>query len=231
MPLLIPQLARVAEEASDPELREVAGRAHGLLLEIEKADEAEQAEAATHPTDVPAVLTALHAAAAAAAPDANLGAGFATAALQLVAALGSSLAACKVHGTRTWEGCTVPYLEPHLGGHAPAMAAGHALHRWALQQMGVGEEEEDEDAENELCNCEFSLAYGGKILLRDTRLRLKRGKRYGLCGANGAGKVGGWAGEWTGCWLAGPLARSWCFSCRCCCGVCYKCLLALHHLG
>lgn len=44
-------------------------------------------------------------------------------------------------------------------------------------------------AENELCNCEFSLAYGGKILLQDARLRLVRGRRYGLCGANGVGKV------------------------------------------
>ncbi len=41
----------------------------------------------------------------------------------------------------------------------------------------------------DLCNCEFSLAYGGKILLNNAKLRLKRGKRYGLCGPNGAGKV------------------------------------------
>eukprot|EP00887_Chlorella_sp_A99_P000212 scaffold13.g212.t1 len=192
LPLLIPGLAKVAEEASDPELREVAGRAHALLLEIEKADVAEQADLATHPTDAPALLAALRAAAAAAAPDANLWGAFPAAALQHVAHLGASLAACKVHGTRTWESCTLVYLEPHLGGHAPAMAAGHALHRWALAQMGAGEEEEDEeDAENELCNCEFSLAYGGKILLQDTRLRLKRGRRYGLCGANGAGKSKG----------------------------------------
>ena len=30
---------------------------------------------------------------------------------------------------------------------------------------------------------------GGKILLNKTRLHLKRGRRYGLCGHNGAGKV------------------------------------------
>jgi elongation factor 3 len=48
---------------------------------------------------------------------------------------------------------------------------------------------EDEDDEGEdLCNCEFSLAYGAKILLNKTQLRLKRGRRYGLCGPNGAGK-------------------------------------------
>ncbi|CAO3653963.1 unnamed protein product [Cunninghamella echinulata] len=48
-------------------------------------------------------------------------------------------------------------------------------------------EEDDEEGED-LCNCEFSLAYGAKILLNRTALRLKRGRRYGLCGANGCGK-------------------------------------------
>lgn len=38
------------------------------------------------------------------------------------------------------------------------------------------------------CRCEFSLAYGAKILLNNTGLHLKRGKRYGLCGPNGCGK-------------------------------------------
>ena len=44
--------------------------------------------------------------------------------------------------------------------------------------------EEGED----LCDCEFSLAYGGKILLNSTRLNIKRGNHYGLIGPNGAGK-------------------------------------------
>ena len=47
---------------------------------------------------------------------------------------------------------------------------------------------EDDDEGEDLCDCEFSLAYGGKILLNNTRLHLKRGRRYGLCGPNGCGK-------------------------------------------
>merc|ERR1719183_1458187 len=51
------------------------------------------------------------------------------------------------------------------------------------------ETQEDEHEEGEdLCNCEFSLGYGAKILLNNTRLHLKRGKRYGICGHNGCGK-------------------------------------------
>lgn len=52
---------------------------------------------------------------------------------------------------------------------------------------GAQFDEEDETGED-LCNCEFSLAYGAKILLNRTQLRLKRNRRYGLCGPNGAGK-------------------------------------------
>ena len=48
--------------------------------------------------------------------------------------------------------------------------------------------QEEEEPGEDLCNCEFSLAYGAKILLNMAKLRLKKGKRYGLCGPNGAGK-------------------------------------------
>ncbi|AGE55117.1 elongation factor 3 [Paramecium bursaria Chlorella virus MA1D] len=48
--------------------------------------------------------------------------------------------------------------------------------------------DDDEEVGEDLCDCEFSLAYGGKILLNNTRFNLKRGNRYGLCGPNGAGK-------------------------------------------
>merc|ERR1712151_1319544 len=46
----------------------------------------------------------------------------------------------------------------------------------------------DDDAE-ELCNCTFTLAYGTKILLHNTKMKLKRGKRYGLLGKNDSGKT------------------------------------------
>ncbi|CAL9730494.1 elongation factor 3A [Monosporozyma unispora] len=59
----------------------------------------------------------------------------------------------------------------------------------AVDNIPVGPSFDDEEDEGEdLCNCEFSLAYGAKILLNKTQLRLKRGRRYGLCGPNGAGK-------------------------------------------
>ncbi|KAI5449877.1 [NU+] prion formation protein 1 [Naganishia albida] len=47
----------------------------------------------------------------------------------------------------------------------------------------------DDDEEGELlCDLQFSLAYGGLLLLNHTLLRLRRGKRYGICAGNGQGK-------------------------------------------
>ena len=40
----------------------------------------------------------------------------------------------------------------------------------------------------EIVNADFSLAYGSRMLLNKTCLRLLKGHRYGLCGRNGAGK-------------------------------------------
>jgi elongation factor 3 len=64
---------------------------------------------------------------------------------------------------------------------------------WAVaslndQNKGGQHEHVIEEEGEQLCDCEFSLAYGAKILLNNARLVLKRGKRYGLCGPNGAGK-------------------------------------------
>jgi elongation factor 3 len=49
-----------------------------------------------------------------------------------------------------------------------------------------GEAEADDAS---LCDIGFSLAFGGKILLHNTHLRLGKGRRYGLMGKNGAGKT------------------------------------------
>ena len=48
--------------------------------------------------------------------------------------------------------------------------------------------EDDGTGGQMLCDIQFSLAYGGLLLLNHTQLKLRRGKRYGICAANGAGK-------------------------------------------
>merc|ERR1712127_86710 len=59
----------------------------------------------------------------------------------------------------------------------------------AEKMMVIPEEDDDEDDAEELCNCQFTLAYGTKILLHNTKMKLLRGKKYGLLGGNDSGKT------------------------------------------
>jgi elongation factor 3 len=57
-----------------------------------------------------------------------------------------------------------------------------------IKLIAVDNDDEDDTGE-ELCNCQFTLAYGTKILLHNTVMRLKRGNNYGLLGGNDSGKT------------------------------------------
>lgn len=83
-----------------------------------------------------------------------------------------------------------PYLEHIMKEPGAAQLVGAAV-----QQFYVGEDHrkygqpvKEDDGEVEIVNADFSLAYGGMLLLSHTNLRLLKGHRYGLCGRNGAGK-------------------------------------------
>mmetsp|Transcript_10847 Transcript_10847/g.15984 ORF Transcript_10847/g.15984 Transcript_10847/m.15984 type:complete len:742 (+) Transcript_10847:120-2345(+) len=99
--------------------------------------------------------------------------------------LAAGLADANQYDASVWE----EVLSPMIGNSSFV----DTFRMKTLQHL-VGEDdaesyaEEDDDAE-ELCNLRFNLAYGGKILLHQTKLRLLRGHRYGLVGQNGAGKT------------------------------------------
>mmetsp|Transcript_54380 Transcript_54380/g.60784 ORF Transcript_54380/g.60784 Transcript_54380/m.60784 type:complete len:1040 (-) Transcript_54380:268-3387(-) len=59
----------------------------------------------------------------------------------------------------------------------------------AEKMMEIPDDDDDEDDAEELCNCTFTLAYGTKILLHNTKMKLLRGKNYGLLGSNDCGKT------------------------------------------
>merc|ERR1711988_110153 len=74
---------------------------------------------------------------------------------------------------------------------AESIVLGEKFLEVASGKFGAGVEEvveEEHDDLEVLCDCEFSLAYGNRVLLHNTRLKLKKGKCYGLIGPNGAGK-------------------------------------------
>jgi len=64
----------------------------------------------------------------------------------------------------------------------------HAMDACFAATRGKVEIDDHEEEGEDLCNCEFTLGYGSKILLSNTRLHLKRGMRYGLVGPNDCGK-------------------------------------------
>jgi elongation factor 3 len=83
-------------------------------------------------------------------------------------------------------------VAPQFKGYFDAAKADEATEKVRVEAESMleipDEDDEDEDAE-ELCNCQFTLAYGTKILLHNTKMKLMRGKRYGLLGGNDSGKT------------------------------------------
>ncbi|KAJ7253368.1 hypothetical protein B0H12DRAFT_1116885 [Mycena haematopus] len=75
-------------------------------------------------------------------------------------------------------------LAPYLAYVASTPDPISVTHEWVVRSAVEGDDEEvvneDEEEGEDLCNCQFSLAYGAKILLNTAVLRLKRGHRYGL---------------------------------------------------
>ncbi|KAF2773678.1 ABC transporter domain-containing protein [Teratosphaeria nubilosa] len=84
---------------------------------------------------------------------------------------------------------STPYLQP-LMDNGKAEAVGEALHTFYVAEdtRKFGAPPQLEDGEVEIVNANFSLGYGGMLLLSHTNMRLLKGHRYGLCGRNGAGK-------------------------------------------
>lgn len=101
--------------------------------------------------------------------------------------LAANLVNMKNFDVPEWEGLA-PYLGFVSATSDPVAISRDWVVRSATQGTEDSSENEDEEEGEDLCNCQFSLAYGAKILLNTATLRLKRGHRYGLCGKNGTGK-------------------------------------------
>ena len=181
MPKIMPMVDKASREIPDPEARSVAERAHKTLLNIEEmALESKKME-------VDAVLASLKEALAAlpTPPAADVIATWETAVVHT-----SKLCAVLI-SNRNFEPAAwsevLAVLEPM---HAGAVKASEEVRQACYKATRVKVAQEDLDEEGEdLCNIEFSLGYGAMMLLTNTRLHMKRGKRYALIGANGCGKT------------------------------------------
>ncbi|KAI7521003.1 Elongation factor, partial [Hortaea werneckii] len=110
--------------------------------------------------------------------------------LTYIGAIGGELVDEKDNETPTWALNVKPFIYAMLGEEGKADEITETLRkRCAPGDAAEVEQEPDEEEGVDLCNCTFNLAYGAKILLNQTHLRLKRGQRYGLLGPNGSGKT------------------------------------------
>jgi elongation factor 3 len=166
LPKLLPGLVKLADEMSDPEAREVCEKSVQLMQRLEK----KISEMASSTEVQDAVEKTLND---------KLKGKDATAVAYAIGVC-SALAARRSFMSKDWaKACA-------FAGDESAGAA--ALE--AARSLSVVEEEEDEDDDAEqLCDCTFTLAYGTKILLHNTQMKLKRGHKYGLLGGNDCGKT------------------------------------------
>ncbi|KAI8819303.1 P-loop containing nucleoside triphosphate hydrolase protein [Fimicolochytrium jonesii] len=190
LPPLLPGVDRIIEVQADPELRSIAARGKATLIrvgggadvETEDPETVAKRKAAAHQEFLDTLAKTVKDVGADKAIDA--------ASSEYIVVQLEAMYDSRIFDVPDWHAATVPYATPFIGEEkAKALAKPLLAHYVAMDKLRQKEGKvEDLEEGEELCNCEFSLAYGGMILLNNTKLRLIRGQRYGLCGPNGVGK-------------------------------------------
>uniref|UniRef100_A0A093V899 Elongation factor 3 n=1 Tax=Talaromyces marneffei PM1 TaxID=1077442 RepID=A0A093V899_TALMA len=184
LPKLMPALNKNHETLADPEAREKTKQALDTLIRVGDVKDGKIPEV-SHAGDVATVSAILK---EILEPKYKAQIAGCEATIDYISAIAGQLIDEKVVEVISWTENTTPYLVA-LIGEADAKSTAETLRKRA--SPAATEEEEinpDEEEGEDLCNCTFNLAYGAKILLNQTHLRLKRGQRYGLLGPNGSGK-------------------------------------------
>ncbi len=186
VPKLLPGLIKVESSMGDPEARSVVARAIATLRQVGEVPHGDGSELppikhADEKTLAHSLVGIYKKAGANPVPSvADVSAIYA-------ASLAANLVNNKNFDVSEWQS-----LAPYLAFLTSSPEPISIVNEWVVKSASADDEEEDaaEDEEEgeDLCNCQFSLAYGAKILLNTATLRLKRGHRYGLCGRNGTGK-------------------------------------------
>ncbi|GAA6061360.1 hypothetical protein JCM10212_005814 [Sporobolomyces blumeae] len=191
-PAVLPGIERIIESAAFPEIRAFAEEAKRA---VDKACVGASAVAVDHLSEAAvdertafAELVSLVEKHTGEKPDA-----FAEQSLAYASFAIAHLTRKRAFGLKDWQNTYVsPYLAHFVGKENADAIAAEELKRWmAVDKVRnhVEGADDDDDEEGEIvCDLPFSLAYGGLLLLNHTVLKLRRGHRYGICGANGCGK-------------------------------------------
>jgi elongation factor 3 len=179
LPLLLPALETNASSIADPEAREVTERAVAQLMRLKGlADKAMSVRG-----DISKLDTEFLKAFGVEESDA-----IAVKVVKHASSIATTMMDLHFMEDMQWK----KNVAGAFGGFfdaAKADAATESVRCEAEKMLVVPDEDDEEDDAEELCNCTFTLAYGTKILLHNTKMRLKRGKRYGLLGGNDCGKT------------------------------------------
>ncbi|KAJ3298192.1 translational elongation factor EF-1 alpha [Rhizoclosmatium sp. JEL0117] len=178
MNLLIPGLEKATQTLSNPEARGVAEKTLAAMNKLNAIIEKEKARAKE--IDLDNVVAAIKAKVPAETDDGTF-----------IHHVGQ--VACSLMSLRKFEAADWKEVEKFIAVLDAAKAASitDALRTECeamVKPLPSNDDEGDDDGE-ELCNCTFTLAYGTKILLHNTNMRLKRGAKYGLLGGNDSGKT------------------------------------------
>ncbi|CAI4971643.1 ANM_HP_G0214580.mRNA.1.CDS.1 [Saccharomyces cerevisiae] len=180
---LLPGLKSNFATIADPEAREVTLRALKTLRRVGNVGEDDAIPEVSHAGDVSTTLQVVNEL----LKDETVAPRFKIV-VEYIAAIGADLIDERIVDQQAWFTHITPYMTIFLH-EKKAKDILDEFRKRAVDNIPVGPNFDDEEDEGEdLCNCEFSLAYGAKILLNKTQLRLKRARRYGICGPNGCGK-------------------------------------------
>lgn len=183
LPKLMPALTKNYDSLADPEAREKTKQALDTLTRVGDVKDGKIPEV-SKVGDIATVLAILKQCLGQKHNDVKL-----TPVMEYVSAIAGQLIDEKDTEPISWLNNAGPFIAS-IVGQEEAKSIADALRKRA--SPGIADEDEseaDDDEGEDLCNCTFNLAYGAKILLNQTHLRLKRGQRYGLLGPNGSGKT------------------------------------------
>ena len=185
LPKLMPALQKNYETLADPEAREKTKQALDTLVRVGDVKDGKIPEI-SHAGDISTVSGILK---EILLPKYKTQVERTEPIINYVAAIAGQLIDEKDNEAYTWTENALPYISA-IVGEDEAKPIADSLRKKA-SPIAADEDEipSDEEEGEDLCNCTFSLAYGAKILLNQTHLRLKRGQRYGLLGPNGSGKT------------------------------------------
>jgi elongation factor 3 len=185
LPKLMPRLEKNHDTLADPEAREKTKQALDTLIRVGDVKDGKIPEISTA-GDVETVAGILK---DILSPKYKAQIEKSEAIINYVGAIAGQLVDEKDAEVTSWTHHALPYITA-IVGEEEAKTIAETLRKRA--SPGAAEADavlSDEEEGEDLCNCTFSLAYGAKILLNQTSLRLKRGQRYGLLGPNGTGKT------------------------------------------